>query len=1083
MQSEMATFRAAIRDNDVEKVATLLGFPVEPILVEGPALRAWGLTEEALQGLRLTVLSAPDGMRLLHLDGDVPWSVVRRIASRVEAAAPESCLMWWWTSASEWTALVVSRDHRGRRIQRLALERDDPDEVGVLKWLAISPQRRAGAEPVAAESFRSHFQEVLDQDGVTRRFFQRFAELLDRLKAEMIAGPDDPEERHDVALVTLLRVVFLYFLQARGALDGDRRYVRRRLESARADSFYRTVLRPLFFGALNRPTGARDEAAGALGELPFLNGGLFEPSPVELRHPELDWPDEIFADLIRGFLERHRFAVEWSGEEELSHAVDPEMLGKVFEGLMYGDRRQRSGSFYTPRHVVAAMVVDILAAWLAEKSGLPEEVVTSLMSGDEDEVALSGGEIRSLRKALKELTILDPAVGTGAFLLEALRRLKEIEEHLDRAAGITRTPGQRYERLCRLVHDHLFGVDIQPTAVRLCELRVWLAMLASLPELPARAMPPLPNLSHRFCVGNSLLDTLDWTRLRVGDRGGLAMVPPDPQSDRLTAELAELQEAYVGAHGAEKAELRRALREAEQAMQADLIRRRLDHLRRGAEPLQRLSESRELFDDESQIKPGQREELDRILQEMDALQGAAKDLEEGRREAAAFSFDGRFAPVMAAGGFAVILTNPPWVRSGAIDGATRRLYGARYRCDDHRLWPGAAELGIRATFGNQTDLSILFLERSLELLQPRGRLCALVPVKLFRSLHGSALRGMLTDHHLEALEDFSESHDSLFDAATYPSMLRVKKAEQARASSARSPEQPELQVRVWRGQDRRCFQVTPRDLAVWGEDPREPWVLVPPEIQEIFAAMRRASRPLGALDLPIRRGVMTGCNRAFLISEEEALRFSPDLRERFLRPVLQGRDIGHKSASGHSGQRLIWPVGEDGEILAELPGELQDHFEAHRQSLEGRADFRGGPIWEIFRRHAEIEEPGVAWPDLGQELTATVVDGPTICMNTVYFIPTKTAELAQGLVHLFHSEPFRAMAWALGERARGEWRRHFAWVLRLMPVPRRWSRWRAGDDPVPSPGDCAAMFGLDEAALGRLRRWRLGDEQPLREVA
>ncbi len=1060
----------ALGADDVESAVRRLGFEYLGTPVEGPALRAWGVEPALMEGVgRLRILAAPQGARLLHLDSDVDWVKVRRLVLAVYRAAPEATVLWWWSSPNAWTLAMADGDRNDRpRVRRLVLEREYPDEVGLMQWLALSPQRRVDSATAVfdGQRWRDHFAEILDQDGVTRQFFERFSDGLDELIETMEHGPDDEELRHEVALGTLLRVVFLYFLQARGALDGDRRFVMRHFrDPSREGSFYRGVLRPLFFGALNCPRHNRDGAARALGDLPFLNGGLFEPTAVEEAHPDLDWDDEIWRGLLENLFERHRFAVEWSDGldgTDLCRAVDPEMLGKVFEGLMYGDRRKKSGSFYTPRDVVRQMVGDTLIAWLAEAADLDEQKASTLVEGRAEE--LSGRVRRRAREAMADISILDPAVGTGAFLLESLRVLRRIDDAFDRAAGVVRTPGERYERMRRLVHDHLCGVDVQPTAVRLCELRIWLAMLAALPDLPAREMPPLPNLSHRLCSGNALVDPLDWVRFRVA-RESTSFGGTRPGYERRAVDrLATLQDAYTRSHGEEKRELKRAIEKMQREVEVHLLGARAALLRKRLKPLKALASSQELFEERDQLDAGQRAEKERLEAELEAIEQARSDVGADRRRGAAFSFDVHFAPMMARGGFDVIVTNPPWVRESRIDGATRKLYKARFDSSDHRLWPRASKMGVRATFGAQVDMAALFLERSLELLKPGGRLCGLVPIKLFRSLHGAGLRAKLGDHRIEFLEDRSGDDQAMFDATTYPAILRVRKEE-------KPPVQPlPLQVSVWRQGRPKSFRRPARDLTVLGGDLREPWMLVEPEVSEIFRKMQARSVPLGEVsELPIRRGVMTGCNAAFLLDPEEAReKFCAEVREKYLRWALRGRDIEPEQISRQ--KQIIWPVDEHGQILESLPAQLEAHFEEFRGRLERRSDYRGGPIWTLFRRHHDICRPGVVWRDMGEKLEAAVCDGATIPLNTVYYLAAGNDEAAQAVVELFHSEPVRAMAYAVGERARGGWRRHFSWVMRMLPVPKRWLE--EMDGGVCGVGAIREMYGLSGGEIEALREWR-----------
>lgn len=1055
-----------MRADDMASAARWMGLEVHRLKLVGGALRSWGLEpEDVSDGERLEVLGVAGELKLLGLRSPGPWARVRGLIRKVGRAAPEATVLWWWSNGREWTLAFLDGREEEAVIRRLSTCVEAPDEVGLLGWRSLK-EERVLAGP-SGKKWRAHLRQVLDQEGVTRRFFEGFSEALEALKENLIQGPPGDEERHEVALTTLLRVVFLYFLQARGALDGDRRFMMRQWRQAReASSFYRQVMRPLFFGALNRPVSRRGEAARELGSLPFLNGGLFESSAVEEAWPEMDWPDGLWEEVLEGLFERHRFAVEWENEGELRCAVDPEMLGKVFEGLMYGGRRRRSGSFYTPRDVVREMVEETMGSWLEEATGLDEEAVRAVLAGHGQAVdAQARGRIRA---SMGEMAIIDPAVGTGAFLLEALRVIRRVLVGLDEAEGVQRTPGERYERMRRIVQDHLSGVDIQPTAVRLCELRIWLAMLAALPELPVREMPPLPNLSHRLRVGNALVEPADWARYRVDGRcfGGSST---GRWSAEAVARMRRMEEAYTRAHGEEKRALKKGLEDRRMAMEARLLEERLEEVQKRRVPLEKVEASRDLFGEERGLDDGQRRTLEGLREQERALEQALADLRQGRRRGVGLCFGAQFAPIMARGGFDMVITNPPWVRQGRIPREERGLYRARYESVRRGLWEGAEEMGVRAPFGVQMDMAGIFLERSMELLRGGGRLCALVPSKLLRSLYGSGVRSLLAAEEVEHVEDLSESGRALFDATTYPAVLRVRKGAKG---GEKTREQRPTSVAVWRGEARRGFEAQVERLGFWERAPGEPWVMAPPEIDGLFGEMKRRSQPLGTVEaLPICGGIKTGANDVFMVDEEWALTLPAAVRQRYLRPVVRGRDMEESS-----GESIIWTIDEAGEVEEALPPALEAYFEGHRQRLEGRSDYKGGPLWSLFRYRPQVDGPKVGWRDMAEQLEAVALSARAVPLNTVYYIAVDDEAQARALVALFHSEAMRAVAWALGERARGGWRRHFAWVMRLLPVPRRWlGLWETSPEEAAKPEVIRRCFGLAETQERVLRRWRLGD--------
>lgn len=1094
--------RELLEARDWEGLTEALGFDYVGTSVPAEALDAWGVSpESADRAEALRVLAAGDGYRVMLATGVDNYSELRRAIVRAHRANPAECVIWWLVGEATATVAAAATGEEGEPfVRRMEVDLEDPDPVAARQWAQLAvgePADEDLADPGRAYARRAH--DVLRQEEVTREFFDGFREALERLTDEIEQGPDEEQARHDVALATLLRLVFLYFLQERGALDGDRRFVVRHFRSAVAagESFYRTTLRPLFFGALNRTPGERSDRARQLGRLPFLNGGLFEPLPAERRHPEMNWSNDCWSQVIEELLERFQFAVDEGIGPDENRAVDPEMLGKVFEGLMYGERRHDSGSFYTPRDVVRRVVSEAISSHAAEEAGVSRELVREVVAGERR--SLGAEPSRRLRETLESFHLLDPAVGTGAFFLEAMRALERLYAACDGEA-----PGD-YERRREIVHDHLFGVDVQKTAVRICELRIWLALLSSMPEdWSIQEIPALPNLSHRIACGNSLMAPEDRVRLGAGvgpaAEGAFASYRAVREDHR--EEMAGLEESFYGAHGERKVELRRQMERLERTLQRDLLQARVSVLDEKREPYEKLEASEDLFGEPVDLEESQRREKEEIEAELGALREALEDLEADRAEFGGFSFAARYGAAVGDAGFDVVVTNPPWVRANRLERSRRKRLEQRYRSFSNDLWSGADAMGISVPFGAQVDLAALFTERCLELLRPGGHLGALLPSKLFRSLHGSGLRGLLGEHRIDAICDYSDGERTMFDATVYPAVLQMKKEEgdrnvRRRGRTGRRPrgsQDAPLEMTIWRDEDRRTWSTSPQTLPALGEDLREPWLFVPPEIREIFEEMWERSTPLGSVPpLQPKRGLMTGCNRVFVRDPSEVREWLGEAADAWTRPVLSGRDIRAREVEPSG--RLLWAYDEHLEPREELPGPLREYFEERAEALRDRADYDpGGPLWQLFRLKEGLVEPKVVWRDLAPRLEAATAPGNVIPLNTVYFIPTASMRAARATAGLFNSEPLRGYAYALGERARGGWRRHFCWVMRMLPIPDSFVDEVLGGEPSDAPGMESGeafggwvrrQYGLDAGAVRRLREWRAMEQrdEPSREAA
>ncbi|MFW5951499.1 MAG: hypothetical protein ACOCVZ_05220, partial [Gemmatimonadota bacterium] len=292
------------------------------------------------------------------------------LARRIRARNPARLHLFLF-AAPEYRRVTLAAFGLDDALHHLTLEpgRVRPSDVAALEEMA--PRNGERGLELGLRHARA-----LDRSRVTRRFFHDFRLRRAALAESWLGVPADAErERAQLALLLLSRLTFLYFLQRRGVLAGDERYLpslfgRWEAEREPETSFYRSRLVPLFFGALNRRPEDRDPAARALGALPYLNGGLFDRHGLERRYPGLDLPDVEVGACFDQLLERYRFTDREAADA--GHGVDPEVLGRVFEGLMAPGQREATGSFYTPAPVVGRVVGEAVATYLADTCA-PEE--------------------------------------------------------------------------------------------------------------------------------------------------------------------------------------------------------------------------------------------------------------------------------------------------------------------------------------------------------------------------------------------------------------------------------------------------------------------------------------------------------------------------------------------------------------------------------------------------------------------------------------------------------------------------------------------------------------------------------------
>ncbi|HYS61583.1 MAG TPA: hypothetical protein VEM27_13405, partial [Gemmatimonadales bacterium] len=319
--------------------------------------------------IRAALVARHDAFRVFAIEARDPERAVRAAARRLAAQAERGLACALGTGprrlvCAGWRATARGESGGGRAVRLATIPLEQPPGGSLATLERFSP---LAGETSLALSLR--IGEALASEGVTPRFFRVFRATLERL-TDRLAAPRSRSERHTLALTALTRVLFLYFVQAKGWLDGDRRYLIHRFDESVASRrhFHRQVFDPLCFGALNRPASGRSGAARALGRLPFLNGGLFEPTALERREGPIRWSNADWRDAFDGLFERFHFSAREA--DDVGQCVAPDMLGRVFEGVMDPAERRASGSYYTPASLVREIVRAGLAAILVHRFGL-----------------------------------------------------------------------------------------------------------------------------------------------------------------------------------------------------------------------------------------------------------------------------------------------------------------------------------------------------------------------------------------------------------------------------------------------------------------------------------------------------------------------------------------------------------------------------------------------------------------------------------------------------------------------------------------------------------------------------------------
>jgi hypothetical protein len=693
-------------------------------------------------------------------------------------------------------------------------------------------------------------------------------------------------------------------------------------------------LEPLFYEALATDRGEEAYYSRFRCKIPFLNGGLFEPiGSYNWQEADILIRNETLGEVFDTF-DLYNFTVREDEPLEKEVAVDPEMLGKVFENLLEVRDRKSKGAYYTPREIVHYMCRESLIRHLDgalnsrggyERLGVPQTELfgprdLAKPDGRMELMAASGpppvpledlrllvcrGEFgvehdlmvdekgretkayswklpESIRanaeridRALADIKICDPAIGSGAFPVGMLREIVRARETLT-----TYLPGDpertAYHFKRHAIQESIYGVDIDCGAVDIAKLRLWLSLVVD--EDDFLSIKPLPNLDYKIVCGNSLFG-----------------VERNLLNDHLFEELEMLKGRFFQ-------EINPRQKKEEKTRIERLIRQ--------------LTDNDERFDFEIYFSEVFREKR----------------------------------------GFDVVIANPPYVRQESIK---------------------AFKPQLKQAFGNfycgTADLYTYFYKRGLEILKLFGHLCFIAPNKFMRAGYGEKTRALLAgDATPEIVIDFGDL--PIFDATTYPSILLVEKAKaetDAKTLVATFTDPSQLD-RMDETLAAVGFSMPIAALKPGG------WTLERPDVLALMEKLRKAGKPLGEyVDGKFYYGIKTGLNEAFVIDEATRKRLiAEDPRSAdLIKPWLRGRDI-QKWKAEWAGLYVIFT--RRGTDIEQYPA-IKRHLEQFRKDLEpkksekaerGRkpGSYKWFEIQDNIAYYKEFDEPKILWPGISSDV-------------------------------------------------------------------------------------------------------------------
>lgn len=756
------------------------------------------------------------------------------------------------------------------------------------------------------------FEDAFNVEKLSKDFFRGYKEHYEKFLAHLQVEPAyrvtifkaEGKATRDFTKKLLGRIVFLYFLQKKGWLgvpegkkwgEGDFNFLQTLFQRTKnKDQFYSNILVELFFDTLNsgRPGYlAKNEITKAYGNtilIPYLNGGLFENDDPHT--DRIAFPPKLFEDLFN-FFGQYNFTVYEDSPDDHTVAVDPEMLGRIFESLLE-EHRNKTGAFYTPKQVVHYMCRESLLQYLKTSSNSIDENKLQILINEHEAVDITKPEARHLDKLLQEVKICDPAIGSGAFPMGLLHEIF----HARFALHTVINPNDEFdaaEAKKLIIERSIFGVDIETGAVDIAQLRFWLALVVDEPE-----PHELPNLDYKIITGNSLISRfqgkplhLNWHVTFKGDALSGNSQEAELLQTKLHNSLLKLynkQLQYFRYHG-DKYKLQQEIRQLKieiLSSQVKLNRFEFQHQNReqgkiafeepevpyGKDALRKLEIQNRL------------DEFDELLEQLNVLAKRPELPLNYFNWQLDFAYITNSEVAVDSPGFDIVIGNPPYVQLQKMDIK-----------DKEEL----AQQGFQ-TFSKSADIYCLFYEIAItQLLKTGGALCFITSNSWLRTQYGEPLRKFFTQE-ANPLQLINLENTQMFQTAIVETniLLAQKSQWQHQLKAANLP--PDYNTDIPLSAFLQPHWQTIPDLSNDG------WIIGTSEELLLKKQMEDAGKILGKWDVEMNFGIKTGFNKAFIIPKplHDALIEKEEKAKQLLQPLLRGKDV-QKYISNFANQYLV----------------------------------------------------------------------------------------------------------------------------------------------------------------------------------
>ena len=760
--------------------------------------------------------------------------------------------------------------------------------------------------------------EVFSVERLNKEFFTgykaQYAKFLQQLT--------DTKQNRDYVKKLLGRLVFLQFLQKKGWMGvpaskddwegGNKNYLNDLVDKNKGnDRLLSDVLETLFFDTLNkkRDNDIADKILGESIKIPYLNGGLFDKDRIDAL--DIDFPYSYFKDLM-DFFAMYNFTIDENDPDDSEIGIDPEMLGHIFENLLEDNKDK--GAFYTPKEIVQYMSKESIAQYLKTHTdeSLHKPIETLIRDGIVDTSLQNKDTAIIVDKLLQDVKVCDPAIGSGAFPMGVLNVLYHTHQLL---YGFTKANEDfSPEQVKReIIQNNIFGVDIEQGAVDIARLRFWLALVVD-----GKEPKPLPNMDYKIVCGNSLLNCYDINE-PLDDVFEEYNADCEEEERMSLEKYKQMVAEYTNTSDHKKKEqFKKIIDDIKNVFRSELTdkeRNKLTRLKRKIYDLEAPSLFERVQEEIVLLK--------KLKKQLKDLEAEYDEIECNKLYEDAFEWRFEFPSLLDDNGnfmgFDLIIGNPPYLR----------IQGIR---DVSPLYADELVNKYKSATGS-FDLYAMFVERGLQLINSRGVVNFIIPVKWTNAAFGKGLRGLVAEQKA-ANKIINFGAYQVFNASTYTALQWfVPNSEVLHYYELNH----NLETNQELGQYLKSIDKEPASEIPANKLDKNTWVLTANEIARLLNKLNEQPLRLEDVFEKIFQGIATSkddvyfiynCieNQSTIIGESKQLNKRITIEKGLVKPLLKGEDV-HRYDNLSSDRYVIFPYKlENGTVSLYTEEELKSLF-------------------------------------------------------------------------------------------------------------------------------------------------------------